>query len=425
MIRPKRTARSLALLGAAALVLAACGEDTNTGASPTQTATGAGAAKKGDGELVIGTLLPQTGSLAYLGPPEFAGVNLAVKDINEAGGVLGKPVRKIDSDSGDTATNIATQSVDRLRNEKVDVIVGAASSSVTLSVIDKVVGAGILQISPANTSIKLTDYNDNGLYWRTAPPDLMQGRVLGDVALDDGVQTLAILALQDAYGEGLADQTEKSFTAGGGEVVLKKIYDPKAANYAAEVAEVKAKNPDGIALIGFDETKKIVPELTKQGLGAKNKKLYFVDGNLADYSKVFPPGTLTGAKGTFPGAATGTQLRQRLLHVDPKLRDFTYGGEAYDATVLVALAAIAAGDDSGASIASRLRDISSGGEKCRDFKSCKALLDQKKDIDYDGFSGPIEFDDKGNPTEATMGVYQYQADNTYKNIAYVEGKVSA
>ena len=110
------------------------------------------AGAKGDGTLKIGTLLPQTGSLAFLGPPEFAGVDLAVKDINDAGGVNGKQVEVTNSDSGDTSTDTASQSVDRLLSNNVDAIVGAASSSVSLSVIDKITGAGVLQISPANTS---------------------------------------------------------------------------------------------------------------------------------------------------------------------------------------------------------------------------------------------------------------------------------
>jgi branched-chain amino acid transport system substrate-binding protein len=252
----------------------------------------------------------------------------------------------------------------------------------------------------------------------------MQGRVLGDIALEDGNQTLAILALQDAYGEGLADQAEKSFTGGGGEVVKKVIYDPKAANYAAEISQIKAADPDAIALIGFDETKKIVPELVKQGLGAKSKKLYFVDGNLADYSKDFPAGTLNGAKGTLPGAEAGAGLKERLLQVDPKLTDYSYSAESYDAVILAALGAEAAKDDAGASIAKKLKEISEGGEKCKEFKVCKEMLGQGKDIDYDGFSGPISFDEKGNPTEATMGVYQYDATNKYKNIKYISGKVS-
>jgi ABC-type branched-subunit amino acid transport system substrate-binding protein len=429
MTRSTPTWRTTALLGVSAAALAACGGGGQTSGGtttqqPTGAATGGQAGAPGDGELVIGTLLPQTGSLAFLGPPEFAGVALAVKDINAAGGVLGKPVRKFDSDSGDTSTNIASQSVQRLFGNKVDAIVGAASSSVTLSVIDQVTGNGVLMFSPANTSIRLTDYDDKGLYFRTAPPDLFQGRVLGNTAAEDGNETLAILALQDAYGEGLATQAEQSFTNAGGEVVAKVIYDPKAANYAAEVSKIKAANPDAIAVIGFDETKKLIPELVKQGVGPKTTKLYFVDGNLADYSKDLPAGTLTGVKGTLPGAESGEALRKRLLEVNPKLTDFSYAPEAYDATVLIALAAEAAKSDAARDIAGKLIDVSKGGEKCRDFKTCKDLLAQGKDIDYDGQSGPIDFDDKGNPSQATMGIYQYGANNKYTNLDYVSGNVS-
>ena len=109
-----------------------------------------------------------------------------MKDINDAGGVNGKQVEVTNSDSGDTSTDTASQSVDRLLSNNVDAIIGAASSSVSLSVIDKITGAGVLQISPANTSDELTDYADKGLYFRTAPPDVLQGRVLGDLILADG-----------------------------------------------------------------------------------------------------------------------------------------------------------------------------------------------------------------------------------------------
>jgi len=303
MIRPTPLWRSVAVLGVAGIMLTACGgsSDTASTSDKTPAASDSGAAKKGDGTLKIGTLLPQTGSLAFLGPPEFAGVDLAIKDINDAGGVNGKQVEKVDSDSGDTSTDTASQSVDRLLSNNVDAIVGAASSSVSLSVIDKITSNGVLQISPANTSDELTDYADKGLYFRTAPPDVLQGRVLGDLILADGNTTVGILALQDSYGTGLAANAEKAITDGGGQVVEKVVYDPKAASFATEVGKIKAADPEAIAVIAFDETKKIIPELVKQGIGPANKKIYFVDGNLANYTKDFPKGTLTGVKGTLPG----------------------------------------------------------------------------------------------------------------------------
>ena len=98
--------------------------------------------REGDGVLSFGGLLPQTGSLAFLGAPEFAGAELALKEINDAGGVLGKPATWSPGDSGDTSTDIASQTSDRLLGEGVDAIIGAASSTVTLTVIDKIT-AGI------------------------------------------------------------------------------------------------------------------------------------------------------------------------------------------------------------------------------------------------------------------------------------------
>ena len=215
MIRPSFAWRSVAVLGAACLTLAACADDGDTPSTGSSSAAAATAA--GDGVLKIGTLLPQTGSLAFLGPPEFAGVDLAIKDINAAGGVLGKDVVQSDPDSGDTSTDIASQSVNKLLTEKVDAIVGAASSGVSLTVIDKITGSGVVQFSPANTSPTFTDYKDNGLYFRTAPSDVLQGRVLGDLMIEDGASTVGILALQDPYGTGLADNVKKSVTDGGGE----------------------------------------------------------------------------------------------------------------------------------------------------------------------------------------------------------------
>jgi ABC-type branched-subunit amino acid transport system substrate-binding protein len=422
MIRPTPFWRSVAVLGVAGLVLTACGGDDgdDTTAEPKDdTSSSAAPAAKGDGTLKIGTLLPQTGSLAFLGPPEFAGVDLALQDINDAGGVNGKQVEKVDSDSGDTSTDTASQSVDRLLSNNVDAIVGAASSSVSLSVIDKITGAGVVEISPANTSDELTTYDDKGLYFRTAPPDVLQGRVLGDLILSDGNSTVGILALQDSYGTGLAESTTKSITDGGGEVVETVVYDPKAASFSSEVGKIKAADPEAIAVIAFDETKKIIPEMVKQGIGPDTKKIYFVDGNLASYEKDFPKGTLDGFKGTLPGVAASDEFKTRLTDLKPDLTEFAYSPESYDATILVALAASAAGDDSGEAIASQMQAVSEGGTKCTSYKECLDLLKDDEDIDYDGVSGPVEFNDAGDPSEATIGIYQYGADNNY---TFLEGK---
>jgi hypothetical protein len=219
--------------------------------------------------LVIGYLLPETGSLAFLGPPEVAGFNLAIADINAAGGVLGQQVRAEGGDSGDTSTDTATQTVDRLLQAGVNVIVGAASSGVSQTVIDTITGAGVMMISPANTSDIFTTYNDNGLYFRTAPPDLLQARALSDLILEEGNNTVGILALNDPYGTGLAENTRNNLLEGGlsEDDIETIIYDPQAANFDSEVQQMVELNPDAIVVIGFEESSKIIQGLNAQGIG--------------------------------------------------------------------------------------------------------------------------------------------------------------
>ncbi len=365
----------IAIVGASALVLSGCAPAADTGSSsgPREPLT-----------LKIGTILPQSGTLAFLGPPEEAGVALAVKEINEAD--LGIQVEVEYRDSGDTTTDTATVSVTDLLSLDVSAIVGAASSGVSKTVIDQIVAAGVVQFSPANTSIDFTDYADDGLYWRTAPSDVLQGEVLGNQIAEDGVQNLGIIE---------------------GDTV-----------FTTQISEVLAANPDAIALVTFDEAKIIVPAL--QGAGYTGP-LYFVDGNLADYSAVFAAGALDGDKGTLPGLDTAKlgDFTDRLLEVNPDLTDFSYAAESYDAVVLLALAALAANSTDGKAIASKLQEVSGGsgdGTKATDFASAAQIILDGGVVDYDGNSGPITFDENGDPTEATIGIFQYGPDNTYKRI---------
>jgi branched-chain amino acid transport system substrate-binding protein len=397
----------IAVLGASALVLSAC--------APTESTEPSGPAE--DLTLKIGTILPQSGALAFLGPPEEAGVALAVQEINEAD--LGITVEAVYRDSGDTTTDTATVSVTDLLSQDVSAIVGAASSGVSFTVIDQIVAAGVVQFSPANTSPDFTTYDDDNLYWRTAPSDLLQGEVLGNLIAEDGAATLGLLVLNDAYGTGLAGALAATFEAAGGEVVAEELFNEGDTSFDAQVSALTAAAPDAIAVITFDQAKVVVPALV--GAGYPGSQLYFVDGNLADYSADFEPGLVEGAKGTLPGLdiATLGNFQERLLEVDPDLTEFSYAAESYDAVILLALAALAAGSTEGADIAAKLQEVSGGsgdGEKATDFASAAAIILDGGVVDYDGVSGPVTFDENGDPTEATIGVYQYGADNTFSRI---------
>jgi ABC-type branched-subunit amino acid transport system substrate-binding protein len=429
LIRPTRAWRAAAVLATATLVLTACGgetDDNNDAGNETTTESPDAAespAAQGDGVLNIGALLPQTGDLAFLGPPEFAGVDLAIQEINDAGGVFDQEVGSFKADSGDGTPDIAGASVDNLLNDNVDVIIGAAASGVSLSVIDKITGAGVVQFSPANTSPAFDTYDDGGMYFRTAPSDVLQGEVLGNLAIEDGFTNIAIMARQDSYGEGLAKRAREIIEEKGASVPEYILYSADAQNFTAEVNKVASAQPDALVLIGFEETTKIVPQLISKGVGPQDIQLYFVDGNMADYSD--QNFNLEGVKGTFPAPGeVDESFNDRLLEIDPSLTDFTYGPQSYDAVIMSALAAIAAGDDSGEAIASELINISKDGEKCTTFEECRDLLEAGEDIDYDGVSGPCDLNDTGSPNKATIGIQEYGQDNKYTQIDSVSGVIN-
>ena len=391
----------------ASLVLVSCGGGNNA-----------------SGPLKIGSLLPETGSLAFLGPPEFAGVDLAVEEINAAGGVLGEDIEHIRGDSGDTSSDIAQQTTDSHISAGVSAIVGAASSGVSFTVIDKIASAEIVHFSPANTSPDFTNYEDDGYYFRTAPSDTFQGAVLGQLMAKEGAQNAVFLNLDDAYGNGLAKYAAAAFTGTSKTIV----YTPTAAEFSADVAKAKGFKPDAIAIIGFDETVKIFTELIKQGIGPDKVKTYLVDGNLSSNAYAdLPAGIMTGVKATLPGVFADDTLQKLLLGVDPALTDFSYAAESYDAVILIALAAEQGGSTDGKTIRDNLVSVSKGGTKCTTFADCKALIADGEDIDYDGVSGPVEFADNGDPSYATMGIYEYAANNKYVALPaeFISGDVPA
>lgn len=433
----KRTTvlKSAAVLGVASLALAACSgsSETATSASAAAESSAPAASASAPAEdacknptLVVGSLLPATGDLAFLGPPEFAGIKKALGEISAAGGVLGSEVTYIEGDSGDTSTDIASQTVDSHLSQGVQAILGAASSGVSLTVIDKITGNGVLQISPANTSPALTTYEDNGLYWRVAPSDVLQGAIIAATAIDKGVESMAVIARQDAYGEGLADATAKDFEAAGGTVTSKILYDPAATSFEAEVAEIKAGGPQAVTVIGFEESVKLLQEMIKQGVGPADLQVFLVDGNISTTAYAdFPKNTMKGVIATVPtGEADLTAFNESLLEVDPELTDYAYGAQSYDAMMVVALAAEAAGCGDGTAIASKLADVAgNGGEKCTTYADCLALLQAGTDIDFEGVTGPLDFNQYGDPAQATISINEYTSNTEFSETGKVTAEV--
>jgi ABC-type branched-subunit amino acid transport system substrate-binding protein len=224
----------------------------------------------GSGPLRIGALLPRTGDLASAGPPMFAGALLAIKEINDAGGVLGRPVGWIDGDDG-TDPDIAKTTTQSLINQGAHVIIGAGASSITLAVLPQILAAGVILFSPCNTAATLSTVEDQGLYFRTAPPDNLQAAALTDVIMRDGVRRIVIVARDDAYGRGLMEAVKENLVRAGladGDINLKP-YSPDEPDFGTLGEEIKQFAPNGVLIIGFDETAKAVDSMIKAGLKSR------------------------------------------------------------------------------------------------------------------------------------------------------------
>ncbi|MCC6621650.1 MAG: BMP family ABC transporter substrate-binding protein [Deltaproteobacteria bacterium] len=241
------------------------------------------------GALEIGALLPETGPLAFLGPGARAAAELAVADINAAGGVNGLPVELVHADEGSFDDDVILESVETLLDAGVDVVIGAMASGQSLRVIDTIVGAGVVQISPANTSDELVDYDDDGLYFRTSPADRMQGRALAELIHRDGHARVALMAIDDLYGLVLAEAIERELEALGhpGAAIL-TTYHPYEGPFDESLTDVVAFEPDAIVLLGFDETALLIADLAALGLmpaprpGAERACLDLDDGEACD-----------------------------------------------------------------------------------------------------------------------------------------------
>ena len=308
-------------------------------------------------------------------------------------------------------------------------VIGAESSSVSLNFVDTLAAAKITQVSPANTAIDLSGYSP--FYFRTAPPDTVQGNALGTLISQDGYTNIGFLVFNDTYGTGLRNYTEETITAGGG----KCVYGCKGAGdefpagqttFSAEVQAVTAAKPDAIVIIAFDETKSIVPELAASGWDMS--KTYFVDGNLSDYGEDFEPGTLEGAQGTLPGQDPDQGFKDQLVawyssSQGEEVKDFSYGAESYDATILSALAAVKGGSNDSVSVQKNFAAVSGAtdGEECNTYADCVALLEGGKEIRYTGPSGIGPIDDENDPSSAFIGIYQYDANNKNVLSGTVEG----
>lgn len=422
----------VALALAFALLVAACGggtEETTTAApsattmaattttttaAPTTTTAAPAFAPLYEGDLKVGYVLPSTGGLAVISDALVKPIEMAVQEMADAGNTA---ITLDPTDSG-TDPQVASTSVEKLINDEVDAIIGPAATGVSLSVIDRITGSHIPMCSPSNTGAVFTTYDDGGYYFRTAPPDNLQGQVHGDLITDDGASSVAIAYRGDEYGRGLATAIRDQLTANGVAVPEFIEFDKDGTSFDAEAAQIAAAGVDAISLISFAEGAAFMQALIEAGVGPEDVSIYVADGfkDNVTAEAVDPnnPAVLDGVRGTYPslappnGEATFTERFTTFAPGTPTI----FSSHSYDCFVTTVLAAESAGSTNPEDIAAAFNDVTRDGEKCSLYAECHALLQSGANIDYDGASGPLDFVDAGEPGAGTYDIFTYDATGT-------------
>lgn len=335
--------RAMVPLAAVALLVAACGNGDGNG-DDNGAAEDNGAVDADP--LQFGYVLPETGPLAFLGPPQIAATGFAIQQINEAGGVLGQdlPDPIAGDEGGDQA--IASQSTDRVLADGAHAIIGAAASGMSLAIIDRITSDQVVQCSGSNTAPTFTDYDHGGFYVRTAPSDALQGPVLAETIINDGHTDVVIVHLEDDYGVGLANATQEGLEAGGANVISNQGFDGNATEFTGVVQSVVSADPDAVVIIAFEQGAQISQGIIEAGLTPQDIGFYGADGmrsndlpNLVDSNN---PGVLDEMKGTAPASAEDADFLTNLEEY-AELEETQFAPQVFDCVVLIALAAEAAG----------------------------------------------------------------------------------
>jgi branched-chain amino acid transport system substrate-binding protein len=372
--------KKLALsLMAAAVALGGCGEDKK----PAAKAPAAPAASAAI-EVKIGHVGPMTGQIAHLGKDNENGARLAVEQANEAKIKLGgKDVRFVFVAEDDQADpKVGTTVAQKLVDAKVAGVVGHLNSGTSIPASPIYNQAGIPVISGSATNPKLTEQGFKTQFRVVGRDDQQGPAIAGYLAANNKPKTVAVIDDATAYGEGLANEVEKTLKAAKIAVLPREKGTDKTTDWKAVLTKLKGRNPDAIFYGGMDATG---GPLMKQGRELGIKAVFaFGDGACTDeMSKLAGPaaeGLLCSQAGIPVAAADKAFLDayKKKFNADPIL----YAPFTYDAANML-IAAMRKADSA---------------------DPAKYLPELAK-MTYKGASGQIAFDDKGDRKDAEMTIF--------------------
>ncbi len=366
-------------------------------------------------EIKLGVILGFTGPIESLTPNMAAGAELAMKEVSDSGKLLdGSTVASVRADSTCVDAGAATAAAERLiTSEGVKGIMGADCSGVTGAVLaNAAVPNGIVMVSPSATSPALSDAEDNGLFFRTAPSDARQGKVMTQVLLDQGVKSVALTYTNNDYGKGLADSFQKAFEAAGGEVTISAAHEDGKADYSAEVGALAAAGGDRLVVAGYVDQGGNGIVRAALDAGAFDT-FHFPDGMIGAKLEEDFGSDIDGSTGQVPGTDSPGAAKFAEVVGDAIDVSSPYVGESYDAAALIMLAMQAAGSSDPSAYKDKMMEVANApGEPIYPGELAKALeiIAGGGDIDYVGATA-VELI---GPGEAAGG---------YREIVFKGGKM--
>lgn len=398
----RRTVLKSTLAAGGTFSLAGCSGGGSGGSGGTETAT-------------IGVLQPFTGEVAWVGESSEVAVNIAVDEINEAGGMNGAEVEIVTEDTEanqQTAISAIRKLID---SDGASAILGP--TSFTLPAVMNIAQDSEVPIISPTAGTSVLDDKGGEYVFRTATSDSLGGKAMARIADNNGYDEIAVMYVDNQGGRSFGQTVIEAFEALGGTVTADVALTPGKSSYRSELEKAFEGDPEFVSLTAGTQTGQIIiDQWNEQGLsgvwGLSNDMQ--TEGFASDVG-----GPLEGSFAIGPAAA-GEQYdsfaEKYQSEAEESPQPFT--PEAYDAANIAALAAQAAGSNTGADLAQEIIPVSKGGEKVLSFGAGVDALDNGADINYEGASGPVDFTENGNITSA-FGVFQSTGD-AWERVGTIE-----
>lgn len=350
----------------------------------------AGAAAADD--VKLGVLLGFTGPIESMAPSMGAAAELAMSEVSESGKFLGgKSVTSVRADATCVDAAAATAAAERLiTSEGVSAIVGAACSGATLAVNQNVARPnGIGHISPGATSPSLSEIEDDGLFFRTAPSDARGGELMAEILIERGITSAAVTYTNNDYGKGLSDSFIASFEKMGGSVTINAAHEDEKADYSAEVGALASAGGDVLVVVGYAD--KGGKGIIQGALDTGAFETFVLPDGMASEAMIAEFGSdLDGSFGQVPGTdSNGAEVFGEMAAGAGFGGTDTFAAESYDAAALIMLSMQAAGTNEGRAWTDKVMEIANApGTPILPGELGKALelIAAGEDIDYVGAS---------------------------------------